>query len=435
MKKLLFIAGAVLILMGCQKKDLNEVSVDKWNGYENFYKTGPLVKTLWAGQHHNVGTITYEFIEDGSNVFFSATYNTAEGMTSNNIAWEPGWSMSETHLFAGIWDDMPKNKPGNPKIGQFPFSSTHNPRVTSYTYTTNVLNLPNYDDPGFIVAAHAIVKKTTGQTETAWGDWDKPFADKGWGGYASYFYQEDLNPHTLFYGTEVDGSGNLNLYLIQINNDNTVISSLISSQNIGSPDAIVSGTAYDSQNLYYTIESEGTANLYIDPMTEEEADIAGILIGSVVSADYYNGNYFYVNDQNVIYSVSFSDLDNDGFLEKNPEALIATVPANIDVNSMAINPSSGSIYLIGVNTTNDALQLITYSAGIFYDVNTDVALSSDALISFGADDNLYAVTYVGGTTFISNMNPSTGDIFQIDDTNIGGGGGGIIDDLGRGPIQ
>ena len=66
MKKLLIIFAALVLVYGCQKQ--NDQTIDKWKGYESFYKSGPVTKTLWAGQHINVGTVVYEFIEDENGV-------------------------------------------------------------------------------------------------------------------------------------------------------------------------------------------------------------------------------------------------------------------------------------------------------------------------------------------------------------------------------
>ncbi len=149
MKKMFLFVAAIAILAACSKKGVNDETLDKWNGYSNL-KDGELVQTLWAGQHDSAGYVTYGIDEDAN---FYATYTTVDG-----------WEMSETHFFAGDKGLMPLNKPGNPKIGKFPYKDSFNPPVTEVTYTIELIQLPQAEVDGFVAAAHAVA---------AWAKWRK----------------------------------------------------------------------------------------------------------------------------------------------------------------------------------------------------------------------------------------------------------------------
>ena len=167
MKNLTLLLVALLFIAGCAKvQETENEPVNKWNGYA-LLKSGEIVHTLWAGQHIDVGTVTYG-IDDNAN--FYVTYDCTPS----------GWLISETHMFAGDKKDMPVNKPGMPKIGKFPNKGTH-PNVSVVTYTVPLSELPPYEEPGFVVATHAVVNNPDGGNETAWGEGDFVFSDKGWG--------------------------------------------------------------------------------------------------------------------------------------------------------------------------------------------------------------------------------------------------------------
>jgi Ca-activated chloride channel family protein len=103
-----------------------------------------------------------------------------------------GWEMTETHLHVDdAVADIPQNKKGNPKIGKFDYSNVHSPAVTEYTYT-----IPWSLSSGDIlyIAAHAVVRKETGQDdegnpiyreETAWGE-GTGFNGNSWAMYIKY---------------------------------------------------------------------------------------------------------------------------------------------------------------------------------------------------------------------------------------------------------
>jgi hypothetical protein len=416
MKKLLLIFSAILIIYGCQREKLDEQAVDKFNGYESFYKTGEMEKTLWAGQNINVGTATYGIDDDGN---FYVTYQTTGD-----------WVLLETHLYAGTWEALPKNKPGNPKIGRFPYSADHGSGVSTYTYTIPLTSLPPCQEPGFIVAAHAAVKNiSNGQGETAWGAWDREFCDRRWGGYSNYYYNEPPYLHTLLYGSEYNNT-TLNIYLINATDGE---SDLILSEDIGTyPSDTYDGIAWDpvSNYLFFTTYSEGVVSeLMINTMEENAVSIsAGTLNGIAQSASFYDGQFYYIDEvDNTINAVTF---DSDWM--KNGETVVSTIPNEITVHDLAFSPDGSTIYLVGVYQTNTQL--------ISLDVNTDtysvinISLANDAQIAYGSDDQLYAVSASGTGSIVSSLDPTTGTVIEIGDEDIGGGGV-IISDLGRGPVQ
>ncbi len=98
---------------------------------------------LVAGQHYDAGWL-YAWV-DGSTLIIQ--YAPADG-----------WPISDTHLWVGDdWADMPQNKKGNPKIGQFPYSGMMEYKVP--------LPADENQDGVILIVAHAV---TNGQT--AWAD-------------------------------------------------------------------------------------------------------------------------------------------------------------------------------------------------------------------------------------------------------------------------
>jgi hypothetical protein len=110
---------------------------------------------LMAGQHINAGTVVVE--QDAG--FIYVTYNTTGG-----------WVLAKTHLFVGNCSAIPVTGSGNPKIGQFPYTSAHN-NVTSYTYVIPVSAI-GLGQCGCI-AAHAELKRYSNgalvDSQTGWG--------------------------------------------------------------------------------------------------------------------------------------------------------------------------------------------------------------------------------------------------------------------------
>ena len=131
-------------------------------------------ETLIAGQNFYAGTITLS--TTGSQV--CVTFQTAGG-----------WQLTETHLaIASSLAGIPQTKAGNPSPGKFPYSSTHSPAVTTFTYCVPFA-VPS--DGALYVATHAVAEladQETGaiiQRETAWSG-PHGFPGKNWATYIYY---------------------------------------------------------------------------------------------------------------------------------------------------------------------------------------------------------------------------------------------------------
>ena len=115
---------------------------------------------LIAGQNMTIGTVSYS--SDGTTVTITYTITDSD------------WTIDLTHLWIGDCNDLPTNNPGNPLVGQFPYSESH-PGATEYSYTIDVSTLD-----GFCVAAHAEAIGPT--SETAWAE-GMPFEGNNWAMY------------------------------------------------------------------------------------------------------------------------------------------------------------------------------------------------------------------------------------------------------------
>ncbi|MCH7784312.1 MAG: hypothetical protein IIB06_02695 [Bacteroidetes bacterium] len=129
---------------------------------------------LIAAQNFTAGIVSYEINAEGVLV---VTYDT--GVT--------GWVIDATHLYVGPCEDLPTNNPGNPRIGQFPYKSTHSPSVTWVEW-----RIPAGDFPLCgIIAAHAevslldIINGNVIQEETAWA-LGEAYGGANWAMYFCY---------------------------------------------------------------------------------------------------------------------------------------------------------------------------------------------------------------------------------------------------------
>jgi hypothetical protein len=139
---------------------------------------------LIAGQHTDVGSVSVELEDlvgnDGVVDTLSVTYDT-----------EDGWRLDQTHLYVENQEnpDMPANKKGNPKIGNFPYVSEN-----VYDTTKRVeIPLDEFGDlEGMLcesgmsvnldaeMAAHASVLNDSLGQETAWADGDQIAVKGSW---------------------------------------------------------------------------------------------------------------------------------------------------------------------------------------------------------------------------------------------------------------
>ena len=115
---------------------------------------------LIAGQNHIGGTVTVDV--EGDNLIITYTTNDE-------------WTLDVTHLSITNCEEggFPSTNSGNPKIGNFEYSSNHEDAVTEVTY---IINLNDVTDE-FCFAAHAEVSGPT--QETAWAE-GSDFGGNSW---------------------------------------------------------------------------------------------------------------------------------------------------------------------------------------------------------------------------------------------------------------
>lgn len=144
-------------------------------GPSQFYACGDVVTSnIFAGQHHLAGTI----------------------MVSNDNEWIKvevslinGWTMSKIHLFAGLYENVPLNSKGNPKIGNFPIQSSFS------SSTSKVFWIPanSYtSEQELIIAFHAEVTNSSYGNQTAWAD-GSDFPGGSWATYLNYDFTKCLD--------------------------------------------------------------------------------------------------------------------------------------------------------------------------------------------------------------------------------------------------
>lgn len=145
------------------------------------YPTGSECHPLIAGQHIEAGQVCVEVDEEQKNLI--VTYEM-----------ENGWELIEAHLWAGLdLSQMPANKKGNPKIGNFPYVTGDITGRTSYPFTvpleTAFGDVEPCDVTG-LLAGHAAVRRNNGdgsgyQTETGWIDGQQIVDGGSWAMYSS----------------------------------------------------------------------------------------------------------------------------------------------------------------------------------------------------------------------------------------------------------
>lgn len=163
--------------------DTSDRILDSWvllEGNSLTLGSCPATETaLLADQDVDVGTVLAVLDDDSLDVTYTTTGD---------------WYMSETKLaVAENCDDIPQTRSGNPQVGQFEYSATHDPPVQQYTF-----ELPRDADwesgDTLCIAAHADVfqdensngtyESDVDREESAWGNGDR-FTDRG--NWATHF--------------------------------------------------------------------------------------------------------------------------------------------------------------------------------------------------------------------------------------------------------
>jgi hypothetical protein len=415
MKNLFLLLIVAMLAISCTQKDNQDKPVaDKWNGYQKFLKSGEVYHTLWAGRNINVGTATYGIDANGN---FYVTYDCTAS----------GWTISETHMFAGDKILLPVNKPGSPKIGLFPNSGTHNPRVSTWTYTVPLTSLPKCAEPGFVVATHCVVRSPSGQVETAWAEGECKFTDKDWGWYSIYYFNQPPNKFTILYGTAYVND-TLKLYHMDVTNGKT---DLILKEYLGANGGRTDAAAYDDGTGMFFFANYTTNVLYANQLKDVDPSfVSGTLGGRAASATYYNNAYYYVDDDlNTINKVTFTSS-----WAVASQVVLDTIPSTIVVNDIAMNPTGTFMYMMG-EVSGGGRELISWDVNTETFYSMSIAINSGAQIAYGSDGVLYAIAPIteGGThsqTF--TLDPASGTLTEIEDDII------IIDDpfsdISAGPI-
>jgi hypothetical protein len=416
MKNFFLLLIAILMVTACsQQNSTDEQVVDKWNGYQKFLKSGDTVHTLWAGKNINVGTVTYG-IDDNAN--FYAKYDCSTS----------GWTISETHMFAGDKILLPVNKPGSPKIGLFPNSGTHSPRVSTFTYSIPLSTLPPCASPGFVVAAHCVVHSPSNQEETAWAEGDYKFTDKDWGWYDIYYYNQPPNRFTILYATAYV-SDTLKLYHMDMTNGKT---DLILTEYTGTGSGRADAAAYDIESGMFFFANYNTKELMANQLKDTGPSYsAGYLQGTAASATFYNNEYYYIAEgTNTINKVSFTDT-----WIKETETILDTIPGTVTVSDITMKPDGTVIYMIG-QVSGGGHELLSYDMETETFYSLALSITSGAQLTYGSDGIMYVVAPVieGGTHSLTyTLDPASGTLTEIEDDII------IIDDpfsdISMGPIM
>jgi len=395
MKKLMLLLLPVLLLASCAKQDPKD-AVDQWNGYENHLKELG-VHTLWAGKNINVGTCTYSVDYVDGVPSFIVTYQTITG-----------WTISEAHMYCGAKNLMPRNKPGSPKIGQFLFNYTYNPRVSTITYTKPLSELPSAESGGFVVACHCVVHGPT-KTETGWAYGNHKFTDKDWGWYDDITYWT-LPVYTVLYGTTLTTDGYLEVYHM---NMSTGATDQIVREYVGGTSGTYDASAFDVESGMMFFTKDGDI-LYVNDMNDDSPSYtSGTLDGVATSATYADGYLYVDNETNNIQLVTF----NTDWTKAN-ESTLVTIPDAIEVHDIAMSPDGDYLYIVGTQFDGEE-ELMSWQVGTtnFYSYSISV---DDAQIAFGTDGVLYAIAPdpTGGDADAYVVDTDSGTMTEIDDDDI-----------------
>jgi len=137
---------------------VTESNVSNLEDSEEHCKTVNLI----AGQNNVAGTVTVDV--EGNNLIITYTTN-------------DDWTIDATHLSVTNCEEggFPSTNSGNPKIGKFEYSSTHEDGITQVTYTIPLDDIEIFNQ--FCFAAHAEVSGPT--QETAWAE-GSDFGGNSW---------------------------------------------------------------------------------------------------------------------------------------------------------------------------------------------------------------------------------------------------------------
>ena len=426
MKKVYYLFVAMLIMASCADKSQVEEPVDDWNGYARFLKECAVDHPLYAGAAHNdtsdvgiyVGNVTYNLCPNPDNAScLHVVYTCNEG-----------WTMTETHMYAGLLCNMPLNKGkgsqlGDPKIGRFNHCGEYGSQgVSVVEYWVPLCSLPPYcpqneDDElmidfGFVIASHAVVKGPGNQVETAWAWGTDTFNDKGWGWYDKYYEPTSKAPFTVLYGTSFT-TDSLKVYHLNVA---TGVVTDILREYVGNTAGMYDGTAYDTEtDMFFFVNNYG--ELFANYMGDEDPSFStGTLQGIAASGTFYDGSFYYVDP----YANSIKKVNFDSNWQITGEELVDNIPMTITVNDITMDSDGAFLYIVGeVNSGNTELIKYDMIGDVYYTINS--ALPEGSQIAYGTDGVLYSVAPIvegGSSLIVSSVNLETGVLDEIDEGRI-----------------
>ncbi len=184
------LAGSVVLTAGCST--LDDQAHERTDSMRIVELTDDGCVPLYAGQTIDVGTVCVAIDND---VDTSAQCGAgATGAMTVSYALTGDWELTETHLAVGdALSDIPANKKGNPKIGNFPHASGDITGATTHEVTVPLCDFgldgaqDSCDPVQAYLAAHAAVRRSNGdgtyQGETAWGDGQRMVQKGSWAEY------------------------------------------------------------------------------------------------------------------------------------------------------------------------------------------------------------------------------------------------------------
>jgi hypothetical protein len=406
MKNYFLLVTAIAVLISCSKHEV----VDDNNLNGTATKTYSMTVDLMAGQHINVGTVSFYDPTDGNGGPLEVTFNLTGG-----------WTMTESHVYAGPEEDIPTNRPGAPKVGKFPFQETHL-NVTEYTYYIPVNSTEN-----FAIAAHCVVNNNG--SETGWASGDKTFNDKGWGTYISNFYSISNFTANILYGITENNDGSLNLVLIDANSGTGDL--IVTEYVVGSGAA--TAAAYDPQTstFFFVIDDV----LYGNDMNCDSPSylIKNLSTSSIYGATFMNGNYYYYSGaSNQIIEVQMNYTSGTGWLSSNDEIpYTGVMPHSSYFTVTDITSNDNYFYLIGYNTNSGttSIDLLDYNISTsiynpdFVETGISNLVDSPVIAWSSISNELYGVDVgTNGEEYLITIDIDTGETNGDPETPIGGGG-------------
>jgi hypothetical protein len=271
------LCGAIVLFAGCDTSSLVGPEGGTFETSANVTLSNGGSTPLLAGQTTEVGLVRVDAIADGFKVTYEITL--------------AGACITEWHLAVGATlNHIPRNRPGNPMIGLFPYSGEE-PCVTEVDQDILFDDVPGYSGSGdIVVAAHAVVSIGVG------------------GVGENSVYGIDRTTRDIYkLGLDVDG--------------NYLGSSMAFATDVAEPwtENWPNGLALDRENgrLYFTNTEIGAGGpngqpvgpsplYFIDVETGAQTE-AGALIWRNASGVFAGGAYWYVpqNQGDNLYKVTF----------------------------------------------------------------------------------------------------------------------------------